>query len=111
MTAHHERIFSRPDRLNDFQARIMPVGVNSNQTPPRPQRPGQRRNNPFGTEIHRRFRPIGLGGDHKIEIGLGPPRPGDDRIKQEPVVVETFNRANVSLVYGKKSCRMESVAR
>ena len=70
MTAHGERIFSGPDRLDDFEAGILPVGVNSNQTAPGPQRPRQRCDNALGAEIHRGFRPIRLGSDDQVEIGL-----------------------------------------
>src|SRR5437588_7452072 len=92
MTAHRERIFSRPNRLDDFKARILPVGVNSNQTATGPQRPRQRRNNPLGAEIHRRFGPVWLGCNHKVEISLGSACPRDDRIEQETVVLPIYDQ-------------------
>src|SRR5881394_1961547 len=87
MTAHRERIFSGPHRLDDLKARILPVGVDSDQTATGPQGPRQRRNDALGAEIHRGFSPVWLGCYDKVEIGLGPARPRDDRIEQEPVVL------------------------
>src|SRR5665213_3126829 len=86
MTAHRERIFSGPYRLDDLHAGILAVGVDSDQAAPGPQRPRQGRNDAFGAEIDRGFGPIGLGSDNQVEIGLGLAGPGDDLVEQEPVV-------------------------
>src|SRR5712664_3836677 len=97
MTAHGERIFSGPDRLNNLNAGILPVGVNSDQTAAGPQRPRQRRNNAFGAEIHRRFGPIRLRSDDQVEIGLGTASARDDRIEQKTMIFAVqHDLANVS---------------
>src|SRR5580698_10523795 len=86
MTAYGERIFSGPYRLDNFEAGILPVRVNSYQTAPGPQCPGQRGNDAFGPEIDRGFGTVGLGSDDQVEIGLGTARVRNDRIEQETVV-------------------------
>src|SRR6266704_2097562 len=86
MTAHRERIFSGPNRLDDLEAGILPVGVNSNQTAAGAQRPCERRNDAFGAEIDRGFGPVGLRSDNQVEIGLRAAGARDDLVKQKSVV-------------------------
>src|SRR5580698_2241900 len=87
MTAYRERIFSRPYRLDNLQAGILAMGVDSDQPAAGPQSAPQWCNNASGTEINARFGPIGLGSDDQVEIGLGPAGPRNDRIEQKPVVL------------------------
>src|SRR5882762_10146078 len=86
MTAHRERIFSGPYRLDDLQPRIPPVRVDSNQAAASPERPRQGRNDAFGAEIDRGFGPVGLGSNNQVEIGLGAAGARDDQIEQESMV-------------------------
>src|SRR5579863_10077532 len=92
MTAHGERIFSRPYGLDNLQPRILPVGVDSDQTAPGPQRAPQGGYNALGAEIDAGFRPVWLGGDDEVEIGLGPARARNDRIEQESMVFAVKNQ-------------------
>src|SRR5260370_26547026 len=85
MRAHFERLSAGPDRLDNLQSGILPVGVNSNQTAAGPQRPRQRRDDAFGAEIDRGFGPVGLRSNDQVEIGLGAAGARDDRIEQKTV--------------------------
>src|ERR1700684_2210007 len=98
MTAHRERIFSRPYRLDNLQSRILAMGVDSDQPAASPQSPPQWGNNASGAEIDARFGPIGLGGDDQVEIGLGPAGPRDDRIEQKAVVLPVKHQRYRALI-------------
>src|SRR5579863_9342327 len=98
MTAHRERIFSRPYRLDNLQSWILAVGVNSDQSPARPQSPRQWCNNASGAEIYARFGPIRLRGDDQVEIGLGPAGPWNDRIEQKPMVFAVKHQRHRPLI-------------
>src|SRR6516165_2675940 len=87
MTADGERVFSGPDCLNNLDARILSMGVDSNQSPTSTQATRQWGNDALGTEINSGFRAIGLGCDDQVEIGLGPARPRNDLVEQEAVVL------------------------
>src|SRR6516225_11049614 len=87
MTAYGERVFSRPDCLNNLHARILSVGVDPDQSPTGAQAASQWGDDALGAEINSGFRAIGLGCDNQVEIGLGPARPRNDLVEQEAVVL------------------------
>src|SRR5258706_112798 len=99
MTAHRERIFSGPNRLNDLEAGILPVRVNSNQTPAGAQRSREGRNDAFGTEIDRGFGPVRLRSDDQVEIGLGAAGTWDDLVKQKTVVFPVQHDGDRPFIY------------
>src|ERR1700722_5091787 len=98
MTAHRERIFSRPYRLDNLQAGILAVGVNSDQPAPGPQSPPPWWNNASGGEINARYGPKGMGSDDQVETGLGPAGPRNNRIKQKPVVFAVKHQRHRPLI-------------
>src|SRR6201990_502137 len=87
MAADRERIFSRPDCPDHFHARILTMGMDTDQAPPGPKRPCQGRNDPFCPKIDRGQGAVWLGCNNEVEIGLGLPRPWNGGIQQEPVVL------------------------
>src|SRR5258708_12485964 len=107
MTTDRERIFSRPDCLNNFQAGILAMRVNANQASPRPQCPRQGRNDAFGAKIDRRFGTVGLGSDDEVEIGLTSSGARDDLVEQEPVFFPLTNHGDPPPVYPTPATRTD----
>src|SRR5215831_9062112 len=87
MPTHLERIFSRPESLNDLQRRVLAVGLDSQHASAGRETAREWRENLLGLESGGHARAPRLRSENEVVVLEGAPRFGNHRIEQELLII------------------------
>ena len=99
MAVVNERMIAGPHLLDDLHARIMAVRMDRDQPAARTERPGERRNHPFGLECQRGPRPIWLRGHDQVVTGDRAAGARNGRVEQEAVIGAIDDQHDGALIH------------
>src|SRR5207245_922066 len=108
VAAHLKRLLTRPQLLDDFQARIVTARLDRQQLAAGCEAAGERGQHFLDLEVRAHTRPPGLGREYQVLLPDGSARRGERRIEQELVILaidDEHGGANDERVSGPRTRR------